>query len=149
MMQKDTKHISKREQILLKDEQIILKIRKYMLKLKLLLGRIEHQSYKEIDDGTDGLALTQCVTNLYELAIKVEQKNIPQWLETLRSSRVAKMRNIDSHDYDATNWDIAKNVCRKILHDVKIESIDAYLKALHGKQKTDAKNSDSMISKFS
>ena len=128
MYEKET-HISKSKQILLKDEQIILKIRKYILKLKILFDRIEHQSYKEIDDGTDGLALTQCVTNLYELATKVEHKNVPYWLDTLRSNKVEKMRNIESHDYDATNWDIAKDICRKILHDVKIEAIDAYLKA--------------------
>ena len=115
------------------DEQILLKIKKYMLKLKLLFDRIEHQSYREIDDGTDGLALTQCVTNLFELAIKIERIDVPQWLDVLRSSRVAKMRNIDSHDYDATNWDIAKDICHKLLHDVKIEAIDAYLKHIHGK----------------
>ena len=112
------------------DQQILFKIRKYILKLKLLFERIEHQSYKEIDDGTDGLALTQCVTNLYELAIKIEHENVPHWLDVLRSNRVAKMRNIESHNYDATNWDIAKSICRMILHDVTVKSIDSYLKEL-------------------
>jgi len=132
-MEENIKHISKSERILLKDEQILLKIRKYMLKLKLLFDRIEKQSFEEIDEGTDGLALTQCVTNLFELAIRVDEDDVPPWLDVLRSNKVARMRNIESHNYDATNWDIAKDICRKILHGVKIEAIDAYIKALHGK----------------
>jgi len=132
-MEENIKHISKSERISLKDEQILLKIRKYMLKLKLLFDRIEKQSFEEIDEGTDGLALTQCVTNLFELAIRVDEDDVPPWLDVLRSNKVARMRNIESHNYDATNWDIAKDICRKILHGVKIEAIDAYIKALHGK----------------
>jgi len=98
-----------------KDEQILIKISKYMDKLEYLYSHIQDLSDSEIDEGIEGLALAQCVTNLFELAIRLENDEVAEKLSILSSGRTARLRNINSHDYDAVDWVVAKDICRKIL----------------------------------
>ena len=107
-----------------RDEQLLLKIRKNIQKLKLLFIKIEPLSDMEIDEGIEGLAITQCVTNLFELSSRIVDENIAQRLSLLSSGRTARMRNISSHDYDAVDWSIAKNNCRNILRNITNELLD-------------------------
>ena len=107
-----------------KDEQLLIKITKYMKKLRILFSTIENLSDAEIDDGMDGLALTQCVTNLYELAIRIDDETIAEKLSMLSSGRTARLRNISSHDYDAVDWSIAKNICKKLLNQITPKLLD-------------------------
>lgn len=92
-----------------KDEQLLLKIKKYKNKLVKVYDIIEMQSDEEIDDG---LALAQCLTNLYELALRLESEDISNCLSILTSKKIQKTRNIASHDYDAINWAFVKLNCK-------------------------------------
>jgi len=98
-----------------KDEQILIKIEKYIGKFSILYSRIKDLSGDEIEDGMDGMALTQCATNLFELASRITDDELSETLSILSSGRLAKLRNIASHDYDAVDWAIAKNICAKTL----------------------------------
>lgn len=98
-----------------KDEQLLIKIKKYMNKLQHLYDSIVHLSDNEIDEGIEGLALAQCITNLFEISSRINNDIIAQKLMILNSGRISGFRNISAHDYDAVNWSIAKNNCKTIL----------------------------------
>jgi len=113
-----------------KDEQVIVKIIKHMTKLNSLYASIKNLTSDEIDAGIEGLALAQCITNLYELAIKIEDDDVSEKLSILRTGRVARMRNISAHEYDSVNWDIAKDTCRKIINQITQNLLDKCLATL-------------------
>jgi len=107
------------------DEQLLLKLKKNMQKLDKLFKIIKPLSDAEIDDGIEGLALAQCITNLFEISSRIEDEDIAQRLSLLSSGRTARMRNISSHDYDAVNWSVAKRNCQKILQNISNDLLDA------------------------
>lgn len=111
-----------------KDEQLLLKIKKYKNKLVKVYDIIEMQSDEEIDDGLDGLALAQCLTNLYELALRLESEDISNCLSILTSKKIQKTRNIASHDYDAINWAFVKLNCKSILESLTDDIIEKCFK---------------------
>jgi hypothetical protein len=117
-----------------KDEQILVKIRKYINKLQGLYLAVENLSDSEIDDGIEGLALTQCITNLFELASRLDDEVVAEKLSLLSSGRTARMRNISSHDYDAVDWSIAKSICSKILQHISLVLLDECEKSLAEKK---------------
>lgn len=96
------------------DEQCISKIEKYIGKVAELHKLIEHLSDKEIDDSFNGLALTQCLTNLYELVVKVGNDELSYKLMPIMQ-RTKTTRNIASHDYDSISWSIIKKNCKSII----------------------------------
>lgn len=107
-----------------KDEQIIIKIKKNIRTLHKLFTIIEPLSENEIDESIEGLALAQCITNLFELASRISDDGVAQRVMLLSSGRTARMRNISSHDYDAVDWSIAKNNVRNILHNITYTLLD-------------------------
>ena len=101
-----------------KDEQLLIKIEKYIRRLDQLLKVIAPLTDDAIDDTIEAMALTQCVTNLFELTSRIEDDDIIDQISILRSAKVGRLKNIASHDYDAVNWSIVKTTCRKILDTV-------------------------------
>lgn len=101
-----------------KDEQILGKIEKNIKKVNMLYERIKPLAEDDIDDGTDGNALAQCITNLYELTVRLDNEEVSQKLSLLASPRIVKLRNISAHDYDAVNWSVAKQICQKIVDSI-------------------------------
>lgn len=96
------------------DEQCISKIEKYVTKINELYSLVEHLSDIQIEDGFYGLALTQCLTNLYELVIKVSSEELSYKLMPILQ-KTKTTRNIASHDYDSINWNIIKRNCKSII----------------------------------
>ena len=113
-----------------KDEQILVKIAKYISMLKDAYSQIKNLPDDEINDSLNGLALTQCITNLYELTIRIEDENVSDKLFFLSSGRVARLRNISAHDYDSVNWNIVKEVCRKIISQISQDLLNECLETL-------------------
>jgi len=107
-----------------KDEQILFKIRRYMDKLSLLYNTIAELSDAEIDEGIEGLALAQCMTNLFELASIISNDVVATKLSVLSSGRTSGFRNVAAHYYDANNWSIAKKNCKLILSTVTQECLN-------------------------
>lgn len=107
-----------------KDEQILLKIRRYMDKLSLLYNTIAELSDAEIDEGIEGLALAQCMANLFELASIISNDVVATKLSVLSSGRTSGFRNIAAHNYDTNNWSIAKKNCKLILSTVTQECLN-------------------------
>jgi len=118
-----------------KDEQILIKISKHLNKLNTLYSSIVNLTDTEIDDGIEGLALTQCITNLFELSSRIDNDDVLERLSMLSSGRVARVRNIASHDYDSINWSIIKNICRKILSSITIDVINELLDDINKSKK--------------
>ena len=104
-----------------KDEQLLIKIAKYIQKLHQLLAVIAPLADDAIDDTIEAMALTQCVTNLFELTSRIDDDDIIDQISILRSAKVGRLINIASHDDDAVNWSIVKTTCRKILDTVTPE----------------------------
>ena len=98
-----------------KDEQILIKIQKYIVILRRLYGDIESLPSDELDESIEALALSQCMTNLFELSSKISDDTVADKLNILSSGRIAGFRNIASHDYDSINWNIAKKNCKMVL----------------------------------
>ncbi len=99
------------------DEQCLLKIEKYVGKIKEAYALIKDQDETQIDQGLTGYALTQCITNLYEVITRVSNDKLTQKLWPL-IKRTRATRNIASHDYESVNWDIVKENCRAIIKTV-------------------------------
>jgi len=119
-----------------KDEQILSKIDKNIKKIYMLYERIKPLSEIEIDDGTDGNALAQCVTNLYELTVRLDSEEVSQKLSMLTSPRIVKLRNISANDYDAVNWSVAKQVCQKIVDSITVGVLKECADILEREKKT-------------
>jgi len=120
-----------------KDEQILLKIRKYIIKLRDLYEKIQPMTDAEIEESIEGLAFAQCMTNLFELSILIEDDETAEKILVLSSGKTARIRNISSHNYDALNWSVVKNNCVKILRSISESDIDGCLKRLAEKRKNE------------
>ena len=107
---------------------------------------VEPLSDGEIEDGVEGLALAQCVTNLFEITHRIEDDEIAKRLSALTSGRVARMRNISSHDYDSVNWSVAKENCRKIIREITDDLVDECLTELAQNKKGETDYTESLDS---
>lgn len=108
--------------MLSKDEQLLLKIRKYLK----LLGEIfqDVKDLDNIDESRDGLALSQCLINLHELACRIEDRDLSVRVVDLITNPVATMRHIAAHDYESLNWFKVKRSVKKLLSTYTNEFLD-------------------------
>lgn len=96
-----------------KDVQILLKIKKNMKLVNEIF--IDIKDEKDLDDNRDGLALMQCLTNLHELACRLEDDDLKRDMFDLITNPVSTMRNIAAHDYDSLNWFKVKKCVQKLV----------------------------------
>ncbi len=104
-----------------KEEQLFEKIKKYVKKVRKLYPKIADLESEEIDEGDDGAALIQYMTNLHELYDLLPENRLSDKLVVLGSKKVKTLRNIASHDYDSINWDMAKQSCRVLIKTIDDE----------------------------
>ncbi|MCL2421881.1 MAG: hypothetical protein FWD03_08500 [Defluviitaleaceae bacterium] len=128
------------------DEQMVLRIRKNLLKLELLYSRIEKQSDTELEDGIDGLALTQCITNLFSYSSRINDDYIAKQLSLLSSGRTVRVCQITYSNHDVISWGMVKNTCQKILQNITTELLEGCLEKLSEENKN---VKDYTISNFS
>lgn len=95
------------------DERIIYKLQKYVTMLKEPYNKIKDIPEREIDNSTDGWAVTQGITNIHEVVSRIGNKELYKLLIDLQAdTRIT--RNIASHDYEAINWKAVKRVCNSV-----------------------------------
>ena len=107
-----------------KDEQILNKIQKYVHVLKDIHNDVKSMKDHELEYSRNGFAVTQCITNIYEIAKHLDNDEVADKLTYLNSRHISKLRNVSAHDYGSINWSIAKDVCLKIISTVTDELIE-------------------------
>ena len=91
-----------------KNLQCIEKILKWTMKISEVLDRFDIQKYEDFEQNEIcQLAITQLITNIYELTKKVE-KDVLDAMPILTKSRsgLKSARNISSHDYESIDFRI-------------------------------------------
>ena len=94
-------------------------------------------SLSQILDTHEAFALTQYLTNIYELFKQVVDEDIEQKLFYLNGSSLAACRNISAHSYDSLDWAKVKIVCKRLCSDEFKQLFNNILKQQQEQYKSD------------
>ena len=117
------------------DKICVKKILHYIEDIRDCFEQYNIESYEDLNNKRLAqYALTQIITNIYELKKKMTDDfllNLPEF----NKIRLANARNIASHDYDRLDFEIIYNICKKqILSDALAKELDEVFKYDKSKQ---------------
>lgn len=107
-----------------KDEQALRKIKRYKTLMLETYEIIRHLPKEVLDSHHYAAATSQYLINLSEIVQFIDNEAIEEKISYLRSGQLRKARNIAAHDYYAIDWDMVKQVCRKISEKITDELLD-------------------------
>jgi len=99
------------------DKVVLTKIAKYIQQLRKAHNIIKDMTDEDLEDELYAYSVAQLITNLksaYEM-LKCEQ--LQERYKLLRQPSIVRIRNIAAHDYEALNWGIVKNGCKRIVEE--------------------------------
>lgn len=112
------------KQSLENDKICIEKIMNYIGDIKDCFTHFDINSYSDIEsERIAQLAITQCITNIYETKKNVQQTtldNIPEFDQI----KLSTARNIASHDYDSLNFEVIYRISTKLMSDKIYEVLE-------------------------
>ena len=105
------------------DEQCVNKIEKLAVKIDELYHEIEQVDNSQLEYNNFGLALTQCLINLYETIRFINSDDLALKLAVVQQ-KTKITRNIAAHDDGSINWSAIKKNCRLIITLITSEFIN-------------------------
>jgi hypothetical protein len=97
------------------DKIVVIKIAKYVRQLREAHIIIKDIPADKLEDELYAYSVAQLITNLKSAYEMLKCEELQERYKLLRQPAIVRIRNIAAHDYEALNWSIVKNGCKKIV----------------------------------